>query len=95
MLSFSEALRAEFADRGVRVLALCPGGSETEFFEVAGSKGNGSKRETADQVGKVAIAELLAKKMKPSVVSGSLNKVLAFMPRIVSRAVMSKLSKKQ
>lgn len=94
VLSFSEALWAEFEDRGVRVLALCPGGTETEFFEVAGSKGTGSKRETADQVVKVALAELSSKVMKPSVVSGSRNKVLAFVPRIVSRAVMSKLSRK-
>lgn len=94
VLSFSEALWAEVEDRGVRVLALCPGGTETEFFDVAGSKGTGSKRETPDQVAKFAIAELSARKMKPSVVSGSRNRVLSFMPRLVSRAVMSKLSQK-
>lgn len=94
VLSFSEALWAEFEDSGVRVLALCPGGTDTEFFEVAGSQGTGSKRETASQVVKVALAELSSKSMKPSIVSGSRNKVLAFMPRIVSRAVMSNLSKK-
>lgn len=94
VLSFSEALWAEFEDRGIRVLALCPGGTDTEFFEVAGSQGTGSKRESPDQVARVAITELSAKKMKPSVVSGSRNRVLAFMPRLVSRAFMSKLSKK-
>jgi short-subunit dehydrogenase len=94
VLSFSEALWAEFEDRGVRVLALCPGGTETEFFEVAGSQGTGSERQSPDRVAKVAIAELSGKKMKPSVVSGSRNKVLAFMPRLVSRAMMSKLAKK-
>ena len=94
VLSFSEALWAEFEDQGVKVLALCPGGTDTEFFEIAGSQGTGSKRETPDQVARVAIAELSAKKMKPSVVSGSRNQVLSFMPRLVSRALMSKLSKK-
>ena len=94
VLSFSEALWAEFEDRGLRILALCPGATETEFFDIAGSKGTGSKRETPEQVVRVAIAELTAKKMKPSVVSGSRNKVLSIMPRIVSRALMSKLSKK-
>lgn len=94
VLSFSEALWAEFEGRGVRVLALCPGGTDTEFFEVAGSNGTGSPRETPDQVAKVAIEELSAKKMKPSVVSGTRNKVLSFMPRLVSRALMSKLSHK-
>lgn len=94
VLSFSEALWAEFEDRGIRVLALCPGGTDTEFFDVAGSQGTGSKRESPDQVARVAITELSAKKMKPSIVSGSRNRVLSFMPRLVSRAFMSKLSKK-
>lgn len=36
VLSFSEALWAENRHRGVKVLALCPGPTETEFMEVAG-----------------------------------------------------------
>jgi short-subunit dehydrogenase len=34
VLSFSEALWAENRGRGVRVLALCPGATETPFFDV-------------------------------------------------------------
>lgn len=94
VLSFSEALWAEFRDQGVRVLALCPGATDTEFFEVAGGQGTGSKREAPEQVVNVAMAELSAKKMRPTVVSGSRNKVLSIMPRLVSRALMSKLSQK-
>ena len=94
VLSFSEALWAEFNSRGVRVLALCPGATDTEFFEVAGSKGTGSKRETPDEVARAAIAELSRKKMKPSIVSGARNKVISVLPRLVPRAFMSKLSQK-
>lgn len=94
VLSFSEALWAEFEEQGVRVLSLCPGGTETEFFEVAGSNGTGSPRETPDQVASVALDELSAKNMKPSVVSGTRNKVLSFVPRLVSRSFMTKLSQK-
>jgi short-subunit dehydrogenase len=36
VLSFSEALAEEVRGRGVRVLALCPGATETAFFDAAG-----------------------------------------------------------
>jgi short-subunit dehydrogenase len=36
VLSFSEALRAELAPRGVRVTVLCPGPVPSEFQERAG-----------------------------------------------------------
>jgi hypothetical protein len=36
VLSFTEALRAEFAPRGVRVTVLCPGPVPTEFQARAG-----------------------------------------------------------
>lgn len=39
--SFSEALRLEVKDSGIRVLALCPGPVPTEFGEVARRPGNG------------------------------------------------------
>jgi short-subunit dehydrogenase len=37
VLSFSEALWAENRHRGVRVLALCPGATQTDFFNVIGT----------------------------------------------------------
>lgn len=94
VLSFSEALWAEFEGRGVRVLALCPGGTETDFFEIAGSKGTGAKRQTPAAVAEFAISALSTKNVKPSLVSGTRNKVLSFIPRLVSRRLMTKLSKK-
>jgi uncharacterized protein len=36
VLSFSEGLWAEYGDRGIRVIALCPGATATSFHEVAG-----------------------------------------------------------
>lgn len=38
VLSFSEALWAETRGRGVRVLTLCPGATDTRFFDVVGSR---------------------------------------------------------
>ena len=36
VLSFSEALWAENREQGVKVLAVCPGPTKTQFFDVAG-----------------------------------------------------------
>ena len=36
VISFSEALWAEVRDRGITVMALCPGATRTEFFDYAG-----------------------------------------------------------
>ena len=38
VLSFTEALWAETRTTGVRVMALCPGATETGFFDVTGNK---------------------------------------------------------
>ncbi|NRD68649.1 SDR family oxidoreductase [Corallococcus exiguus] len=38
VLSFTEALSEETRERGVRVLALCPGPVKTAFFEVVGTQ---------------------------------------------------------
>ncbi|MFS0723116.1 SDR family NAD(P)-dependent oxidoreductase [Paenibacillus sp. 1P07SE] len=38
VLSFSEALWAENRNRGVHILALCPGATQTEFFNVVGTE---------------------------------------------------------
>jgi len=39
VLSFSRALNAELRSRKVTVTAICPGPVDTEFFDIAGSKG--------------------------------------------------------
>ena len=39
VLSFSRALNAELKSRKVTVTAICPGPVDTEFFDIAGSKG--------------------------------------------------------
>jgi short-subunit dehydrogenase len=38
VLSFSEAVWAENRDKGVRVVALCPGATQTGFFDVVGAQ---------------------------------------------------------
>ncbi|NKY32440.1 SDR family oxidoreductase [Nocardia speluncae] len=38
VLNFSLALWSEYRDRGIKVLAVCPGPTETGFFEVVGTR---------------------------------------------------------
>lgn len=74
VLSFTEALWHETRGTGVRVLALCPGPTETPFFDVAGEDFARSKRTTAQLIDTTKRA--LARD-QPSVVDGVSNAVLA------------------
>ncbi len=59
VLSFSEALWAEYRTRGVRVLALCPGPTETPFFDVAGTdEAQFGAKDTAEHVVAVGLRAL-------------------------------------
>ncbi|KYF87201.1 oxidoreductase [Sorangium cellulosum] len=84
VLSFTEALWAEVRDRGVRVLALCPGPVETRFFDVVGT------REVA--VGPMATPEQVVlaglrglEKGSPSLIVGLRNWVQSNLPRLFPR----------
>jgi short-subunit dehydrogenase len=72
--SFTEAVWGELGDSQVRVLALSPGATESEFFEVAGGKPSG-KAMPAHAVVETMFAALDATKSRPSVVVGGANSV--------------------
>ncbi len=57
VLHFSEALWAEARDRGVTVMALCPGATETSFFDVAGVP-NWLKKHSSQTAGQVVKSAL-------------------------------------
>jgi short-subunit dehydrogenase len=50
VLNFSLALRSEYRGRGVKVLALCPGPTRTEFFSVVGERAAVGSWMTAEAV---------------------------------------------
>ena len=93
VLSFSEALHEEWKDRGIKVSALCPGPTKTEFGEVAGfsadSRFDGIAM-SAEEVVRIGLAGLDAN--KAVVIAGTLNKVGAFSTRLVPRSITRKIA---
>jgi short-subunit dehydrogenase len=90
VLSFTEALWKETKGSGVRVLALCPGATETEFFARTGEEFLTSGRQTPKQVVDTAMAAL--DKSTPTVVSGLKNAILATGYRFTPRRLMLEVS---
>lgn len=85
VLHFSEALWAEVRDRGVTVMALCPGTTRTEFFNVAGVPGWLKKHtsQTSEQVVRAALKGL--EKGRQYWVSGWKNYLLSLLVRLAPR----------
>jgi short-subunit dehydrogenase len=99
VLSFSEALWAENKRTGVRILALCPGPTESQFFEVAefpkSLAKNGSNQLTpAEDVVRDALKSL--EKNQPTLVTGGLgNQIIVNLPRFLPRDIILKAVEKQ
>lgn len=75
VLSFSQALWDEVRDQGVRVIAVCPGPTDTDFFVRAGDDDVLTGRRTPQQVALTCLEAL--DKGRPYVVDGLLNTVQA------------------
>lgn len=94
VLSFTEALSAEERNHGVRVLAVCPGLTDTSFFESAGdaavdaASGSVAMRFTRTPQQVVANTMRALSGRKPSFVDGVAN---AFVARVVTRLLPRRL----
>ncbi|MCC7424229.1 MAG: SDR family oxidoreductase [Planctomycetaceae bacterium] len=94
VLHFSEALWAEVRDRGVTVTALCPGVTQTEFFQVAGVP-NWLKKHRSQSVDEVVRAALKAvERRRQYVVPGWINYLLSLCVRLAPRSIVVKESMK-
>ena len=91
VLSFTEALHQELKGSGIRVTALCPGPTATEFGEVAGFRGNRFDRISADAASVVAAGLEGLDRNRAVVIPGLLNKATAQGTRFVPRALLRRL----
>lgn len=93
VLSFSEALHEEVRGKGVRVSALCPGPTATEFAEVAGTVDSALFRNASADVASVVRDGLRALAANQAVkVSGARNALMAQATRIGPRALLRRVS---
>jgi short-subunit dehydrogenase len=88
VLSFTESLWEESRGTSLRVLAVCPGATRTEFFDAAGSQSAdlGTTRASPEQVVATALAALDRRSPPPSVITNQ--RSLAVLGRLLSRRLM-------
>jgi short-subunit dehydrogenase len=90
VLSFSQALAEEYRSRGLCVLALCPGVTETAFFETAGEAAAFGRRHTPEQV--VATGLRALEQGRTVVVDGASNALLAQLTRFFPRRFVAQMA---
>ena len=92
VLSFSAALSEEYRGRGVSVVALAPGATETAFFDVAGEEASASvgRRRTPEQA--VATALRALERGRSVAVDGRINALLAHVLQRLPRAMSARIA---
>jgi short-subunit dehydrogenase len=92
VLSFTEALWAETRNTAVRVTALCPGATDTAFFDTASDHASVGHRMATEEVVSAALRAL--ERRHCSVIPGLRNQVLAFAPRLSPRQTVVRISER-
>ncbi len=92
VLSFTEALWAETRGTNVRVTALCPGATDTAFFDVASENASLGRRMTPQAV--VAAAFNGLDRHRSTVIPGLGNRLQARLPRLLSRQAVARVTER-
>jgi short-subunit dehydrogenase len=91
VLSFTEALHQELKGSGIKVSALCPGPTATEFGEVAGITSQSFGALSADARSVVAAGLRGLQRNKAVIIPGFTNKLSAQSNRLIPRAAMRRI----
>jgi uncharacterized protein len=92
VLSLTEALHEELKPHGVKVSALCPGPTATEFGEVAGFTTGKFDKLSMDAETVVRLGLKGLEKNRAVVITGAVNKIGAHSTRFVPRAIVRKIA---
>jgi short-subunit dehydrogenase len=91
VLSFSEALWEENREFGIKVMALCPGVTDTNFFEAArGEKPPARASQTPEEVVDTALRGLA--RGKSHIISGWINRVMTESERLAPRSLVTRMA---
>jgi uncharacterized protein len=90
VLSFSEGLWAENRAHGVHIMAICPGVTETNFFEAAHMEQPTRRIQTPEEVVDTALKGL--EQRRPYVISGWMNYLQTHAERFVPRSVVTRIA---
>jgi short-subunit dehydrogenase len=91
VLSFSEALWEENRPHGIKVMALCPGVTDTNFFEAArGQRPPARVAQTPEEVVDTALRALA--RGKSHIVSGWTNRAMTEAERLVPRSLVTRMA---
>lgn len=88
VLSFSQAIWEENRPHGIKVMALCPGATETNFFDVAGGRPPFRSMQEPEQVVRTALSAL--ERGQSYVISGWTNYFVAQSERLVPRSLIAR-----
>jgi short-subunit dehydrogenase len=92
VLRFTEALAHELRDSGVKVMALSPGPTRTDFYRSSRSDERGVRFETPEQVVAAAFRALDKPKTPVSSVSGQANRWMSRIVTVLPRRTVLRLA---
>ncbi|WP_198019416.1 SDR family NAD(P)-dependent oxidoreductase [Crocosphaera subtropica] len=99
VLSFTEALWAENKDKGIKCLALCPGPTESEFFEAARFPQSFQDKNNGNLTSAMAVVKDALNALdnhKSNVVTGGIgNKIIVNITRFLPREFLLRAVEKQ
>jgi short-subunit dehydrogenase len=91
VLSFSEALWEENRPHGIKVMALCPGVTETNFFEAAhGHKPPARMAQSPEDVVETALRGIA--QGKSHIISGWTNRAMVEAERLAPRSLVTRMA---
>ena len=89
--SFTSAVWGEVSNTNVRVLAVSPGATKTEFFDIAGAKPVSTLAPVANVI-KTTFDALDARKSKPSVIDGFSNRFTALASKLMPESLVTRVA---